>query len=58
MERVELFDSFYHPKKKLHSHSYRVTYRSMDKTLKQTEVNLIHSQIEAAVTEQLKVTIR
>ena len=58
VEQVELFDTFYHPKKKLHSQSYHITYRHMDKTFTQEEVNAIHKKIEEAAVDSLKVVIR
>ena len=51
-------DSFFHQKKKLQSHCYRIFYRHMEKTLTQEEVNAMHKDIEEASREQLKVEIR
>ena len=58
VEQVHLFDTFFHPKMKKMSHSYRITYRHMDKTFRQEEVNKIHAKIEEAVVSSLRVTIR
>ena len=58
VENVELFDTFFHPKVKKTSHAYRITYRHMDKTFTQEEVNQIHSEISKAATDTLNVTIR
>ena len=58
VEQVDLFDTFFHPKKKLTSHSYRITYRHMEKTFLQEEVNEIHKQIEETAEKLLNVTIR
>ena len=58
IEQVELFDEFYHPKKKRRSQSYRITYRHMDRNLTQEEVNKIHSEIEQAAIDRLLVQIR
>jgi phenylalanyl-tRNA synthetase alpha chain len=58
VEQVDLIDKFYHPKTKLNSHSYRITYRSMERTLTQQEVNAIHKKIESNLVKLLNVTIR
>ena len=38
VEQVNLFDEFTHPKKKMLSHAYKITYRSMDRPLTKAEV--------------------
>jgi phenylalanyl-tRNA synthetase alpha chain len=58
VEQVELVDSFFHPKKKLTSHCYRLYYRHMDKTLTQEEANKIHAEIEKSVVQNLHVIVR
>ena len=58
VEQVQLFDSFYHPKKKKSSQSYRITYRHMEKTLTQSEVNDVHEEIQKAAGNKLGVVIR
>jgi len=58
VEHVELFDTFFHPKKKRMSHAYRITYRHMEKTFTQEEANEIHKVIEEKAANLLGVTIR
>ncbi|KAF2900351.1 hypothetical protein ILUMI_05833 [Ignelater luminosus] len=58
IEQVMLVDQFKHPKNGKESHCYRIIYRHMEKTLTNSEVNVIHKQIETAVRKQLGVTVR
>lgn len=58
VEQVELVDNFTHPKKKRTSHCYRITYRHMEKTLTQEEVNSVHKIIEDESRKQLNIEIR
>jgi len=58
VEQVKLVDQFNHPKKGLTSHSYRIVYRDMSKTLTQDEANVVHKAIEKAASGSLGVTIR
>lgn len=56
--KVRLVDEFVHPKTKKRSQCYRITYRHMERTLNQAEVNEVHKRIEAQLTSELGVTIR
>ncbi len=56
IETIALIDDFYH--KGRHSQCYRVTYRSMEGTLKNSEVQKIQKAICKRVVEELKVEIR
>lgn len=51
IEQIQLIDEFTHPKNGKISHCYRITYRHMEKTLTQDEVNMIHKKIEESVKE-------
>ncbi|PIK50331.1 putative phenylalanine--tRNA ligase, mitochondrial [Apostichopus japonicus] len=57
-EKVELIDDFLHPKTGRISHCYRITYRSMDKTLTKDEVGLIHSDLTSKCNTLLGVEVR
>lgn len=56
IESIELIDQF--EKKGRISHCYRITYRSMDTTLKNSEVEKIQRAIRNRVIEELKVEVR
>jgi len=58
IEQVKLIDQFQHPKTRKISHCYRITYRHLEKTLCQEEVNEVHKMIEKNATQILGVTIR
>lgn len=58
IEQVELRDEFTHPKTQRKSQCYRITYRHMERTLTQLEVNEIHAEIEKAASNNLLVEIR
>jgi phenylalanyl-tRNA synthetase alpha chain len=58
IEQVLLVDEFYHEKKQRHSQTYRIIYRSMDRTLTKNEINMIHKDIENYCRQQFGVEIR
>jgi len=61
VEQVELIDK-YENEEKLGagnlSYAYRITYRSIERTLTGEEVNALHSKLEVATTESFKAKIR
>ncbi|MGE3320384.1 MAG: hypothetical protein AB7I18_13910 [Candidatus Berkiella sp.] len=56
VESIELIDSF--TKKSRVSHCYRISYRSMDTTLKNSEVDKIQSVIRQRIINELDVEVR
>lgn len=56
--KVSLTDEFTHPKTGLVSHCYRIIYRSWDRVLTQSEVNVIHEKIAQETVKQFSVTMR
>lgn len=57
IEEVKLIDNFTHPKHGKTNHTYRITYRSMDRSLTNEEINLLQDQIRKQ-TLQLPVGLR
>ncbi len=61
VEEVKLLDT-YEDEKKLGagnaSYAYRITYRSIDRTLTNDEVNALHKKLEVATVENFGATIR
>ncbi|XP_037829086.1 phenylalanine--tRNA ligase, mitochondrial isoform X2 [Kryptolebias marmoratus] len=55
VEKVTLLDEFTHPKTGRRSHSYRIVYRHMERTLTQQEVRQVHEQIERSAEAELGV---
>ena len=47
VEKVDLIDEFVHPETKRISNCYRLTYRSMDQTFTDAEINVIQGKVRA-----------
>lgn len=58
VERVELFDQFENKKTGRTSHAYRVTYRHMDRSLTNEEVDAIQESVREQLASKLQVTLR
>eukprot|EP00878_Enallax_costatus_P002803 GHUV01002995.1.p1 GENE.GHUV01002995.1~~GHUV01002995.1.p1 ORF type:complete len:449 (+),score=125.42 GHUV01002995.1:175-1521(+) len=58
VEEVQLIDNFTNKKTGRTSHCYRITYRSMERSLTDDEINELQAQVRAGVAEQLKVELR
>ena len=56
--QVELIDEFIHPETERVSHCYRITYRSMDKTFRDEEVNEIQDLLREELRVKLEVELR
>lgn len=61
VEEMKLLDTYENEEKlgagKV-SYAYRITYRSLDKTLTNEEVNSLHKKLEEATVQNFKATIR
>lgn len=55
VEKVDLIDTFQHPKTHRTSHCYRITYRHMERTLTQQEAGRVHHALQEAVERVLGV---
>ena len=58
MEKVELVDEFTNPKKGKTSHCYRITYRSMDRSLTDDEINALQNTMRERAADELAVELR
>ena len=58
VERVELIDEFVHPKTGRTSHCYRISYRSMDRSLTNEEIDNLQEDVRRTVVDKLGVEIR
>ncbi|ORY24067.1 hypothetical protein BCR39DRAFT_472710 [Naematelia encephala] len=58
VETVTMIDQFTHPKTGRQSKTYRINYRSMDRSLPNNEVNALQEQISRRVVEDMGVEMR
>ena len=58
VEEVTLIDEFKNPKNGKMSNCFRITYRSMERSLTDEEVNALQDSVRQKVADQLKVTLR
>lgn len=58
VENVVLVDEFFSQKKQRKSLCYRITYRSLERTLTNEEVNDLHQKIRDKIEGQLRVELR
>jgi phenylalanyl-tRNA synthetase alpha chain len=57
-EQVELIDQFTHPKTQRESHCYRITYRSMDRSLTNVEIDALQEEVRRTAQDKLHVELR
>ena len=55
---MSLVDEFTNPKKGKTSHCYRVTYRSMDRSLTDEEINALQNELRSKTESELGVELR
>lgn len=58
VEDVRLVDTFSHPTSRRKSLCYRINYRSLERTLRNEEVNELHREVQWRLVEKLGVQIR
>lgn len=58
IECVELIDEFKHPKSGKLSRAYRITYRSMDRSLTNEEINTLQNNLREQIVARLNVDLR
>ena len=58
VERTELIDEFTNPKKGKTSKCYRITYRSMDRSLTNEEIDALQEQLRESAAKDLEVELR
>jgi len=58
VERVELFDQFHNKKTGRESHAYRITYRHMDRSLTNGEVDEVQWRVRDELVAKLRVVLR
>jgi phenylalanyl-tRNA synthetase alpha chain len=58
VEDVKLIDDFTHPKKNRRSLCYRITYRSLERTLTNEEANAMHEKIRQELVAKFGVELR
>lgn len=58
VEEVQLIDNFTNSKTQRTSNCYRITYRSMERSLTDDEINELQNAVRQGVAEQLKVELR
>ncbi|GMH95447.1 hypothetical protein TrST_g9567 [Triparma strigata] len=58
IESVELIDEFVHPKTKEVSNCFRFTYRSMERSLTNEEIDKVHFKVRERAVDELGVVLR
>jgi len=58
VEEVKNIDDFFHPKHERRSNTFRITYRSMERSLTTEEVNKIQNKVRERVVGELGVALR
>ena len=58
VEDVRLVDSFTHPDTGRRSMCYRITYRSLERTLTNDEANSMHASVTDSLVQRLGVEVR
>ena len=58
VEEMALVDEFTNPKTNKTSHCYRITFRSMDRSLRNDEIDTLQEEIRFQTEQRLNVELR
>lgn len=58
MEEIVLIDQFTHPKSNRESRCYRITYRSISRTLTNDEIDALQEKLRIAAPKHLDLELR
>ncbi len=58
VEEVRMIDAFTNPKTQRTSQCYRISYRSMDRSLTDEEINALQARVREETAQRLKVEMR
>lgn len=58
VEEVQLIDEFTHPKTERTSHCYRISYRSMDRSLTNEEIDALQESVRQRVQDKIGAELR
>ena len=58
VEKVELIDEFIHPKTQRTSNCFRISYRSMDRSLTNEEIDKLQEQVRIIASQKLALELR
>jgi phenylalanyl-tRNA synthetase alpha chain len=58
VETVEVIDDFTHPKTNLQSLCFRITYRSMDRSLTNAEIDVLQEELRSKLQNELPIELR
>lgn len=58
VEEVVCIDTFTNPKTNKTSNCFRITYRSMERSLTDEEINALQDRVRSETAEKLKVELR
>ncbi|CAM9471763.1 unnamed protein product [Discosporangium mesarthrocarpum] len=58
VEEIQLVDEFVHPRTQRQSNCFRITYRCMDRSLTNQEIDKLQELVRQSLTKELKVELR
>lgn len=58
VEEIQVIDQFVHPKTQRESRCYRITYRSVSRTLTNEEIDALQDKVRAEAPKQVDLELR